>query len=658
MALKQNSAEGQTPTTVLTIANSGGGSGSSFGSVSAGNITYSDAQAAHNTQSYHITASAGTAIFAGLSVGTAVSAAAARFYLYLNSYPTVAIDSLVQLRATTGRAATLGMTTAGRLTVYNSAAAVIQTAPSGSAIPLNTWVRVELRAVVGTGATDGTIATAFYLGDATSAVWSYASTTVNAGTNLINEGRFGRANSTGDIDGFMDDLAFNDGLTSFIGPAAGNIPPVANAGIDQTVETDASVALDGSASSDNDGTIISYTWTQLSGTAVTLSGSGPTRTFTAPSSPTILVFSLTVTDDGGAASDPDTITVTVGGSAAARILLSNTAEGGTNGTTFTTPGGQASGSGTNFDTVYVGVGGTLSYSTEHAIIGSNSYKMVQGSGSIIIGWTTALAGSAPINDFVFQGYIYLTALPSTDTILFKGYADTAYTPTMASWSVLINPSGRILVQNSNSTILYTLATALLANTWYRIEGEFVAGTSSQVKVSIGTSTDVYAYGSSSTLTANQTVSVRQGIGTSSSGTGTIYFDDFTVAVGPGFLTQSVFVNQPPSASAGSNQSSIEPWSTVNLIGTDSDGDGTVVTRTWRQVSGTPAVTLSGTGTTRTYTAPATIAGTDLVFGYQVTDDVGALSAESSTTHTILPVTERAVIGGAEVPARLDQASSD
>jgi hypothetical protein len=49
----------------------------------------------------------------------------------------------------------------------------------------------------------------------------------------------------------------------------------------------------------------------------------------------MLVFSLTVTDDAAALHpDPDTVTITAGNTAAARILLVNTAEGGTNGVTF------------------------------------------------------------------------------------------------------------------------------------------------------------------------------------------------------------------------------------------------------------------------------------------------------------------------------------
>jgi hypothetical protein len=359
---------------------------------------------------------------------------------------------------------------------------------------------------------------------------------------------------------------------------------------------------------------------------------------------------LTVTDDSGASSDPGNVTVTVGDSVSARILLVNTAEGGANGVTFATPGGQATGSGTNFDTVSVGTGGELSYSTDQVAAGTTSYKMIQGTGSIITGWTTALSASVPIDDFVFQGHIFLTALPSTNTILYKGYADTLYTPSLASWSVLLNPSGQLLVQNSASATMYTLSTPLATNTWYRIEGEFVAGSSSQLKVSVGSSTDVFAFGSG--RFTNQTASARQGIGTASSGIGTMYFDDFTVAIGPGFLTESVFSNQPPFASAGSDQTSIEPWSTVTMIGTDSDSDGAVASRTWRQVSGT-AVTLTGSGNTASYTAPAAIISADLVFGYQVLDDLGATSAENTVTHTILPATERAVIGGVEVPIQFN-----
>ena len=46
------------------------------------------------------------------------------------------------------------------------------------------------------------------------------------------------------------------------------IPPVADAGEDQTVEPDTTVTLDASGSTDADGDIQSYSWTQTGGTVV------------------------------------------------------------------------------------------------------------------------------------------------------------------------------------------------------------------------------------------------------------------------------------------------------------------------------------------------------------------------------------------------------
>lgn len=98
--------------------------------------------------------------------------------------------------------------------------------------------------------------------------------------------------------------------------AAANSPPTANAGPDQTVNEGKPVTLDGSASSDTDGTIASYSWTQTAGTSVTLTGANTASpTFTAPDvgpEGETLTFSLTVTDDDGATSTTsDTVDITV-----------------------------------------------------------------------------------------------------------------------------------------------------------------------------------------------------------------------------------------------------------------------------------------------------------------------------------------------------------
>ena len=103
-------------------------------------------------------------------------------------------------------------------------------------------------------------------------------------------------------DAYIDNIYFNS-----IVP---NQPPTAAAGPDQVVNAAAAVVLNGSGSLDTDGTIVSYLWEQTAGTGVVLSGSGASRSFTAPSTAATLTFRLTVTDDDGA-TGTDTVTVTV-----------------------------------------------------------------------------------------------------------------------------------------------------------------------------------------------------------------------------------------------------------------------------------------------------------------------------------------------------------
>ena len=91
--------------------------------------------------------------------------------------------------------------------------------------------------------------------------------------------------------------------SSIVNVTAGNKPPVADAGLDQTADEGIPVTLNGSGSNDPDGVINTFQWTQTAGPAVTLSDAAAAQpTFTAPdvgSGGDSLTFNLTVTDDGG-----------------------------------------------------------------------------------------------------------------------------------------------------------------------------------------------------------------------------------------------------------------------------------------------------------------------------------------------------------------------
>jgi hypothetical protein len=105
-------------------------------------------------------------------------------------------------------------------------------------------------------------------------------------------------------------------------PPPVNPPPVANAGLNQSVPSGGSVLLDGSLSLDPDGQALSYAWTQLGGTPITLAGANTAQpSFTAPAvasgaAAVTLPFSLVVSD-ANATSIPATVSITVNPSGSA-----------------------------------------------------------------------------------------------------------------------------------------------------------------------------------------------------------------------------------------------------------------------------------------------------------------------------------------------------
>jgi hypothetical protein len=91
-----------------------------------------------------------------------------------------------------------------------------------------------------------------------------------------------------------------------------NKGPVANAGPDQTltiIET-ATVTLNGSASTDEDGTIVSFEWSQQSGPSSVINTPNQVQTTVQFQSPGQYVFALKVTDNKGASAQ-DTVTITI-----------------------------------------------------------------------------------------------------------------------------------------------------------------------------------------------------------------------------------------------------------------------------------------------------------------------------------------------------------
>lgn len=107
----------------------------------------------------------------------------------------------------------------------------------------------------------------------------------------------------------------------------------------------------------------------------------------------------------------------------------------------------------------------------------------------------------------------------------------------------------------------------------------------------------------------------------------------------------------PVANAGPDQYAVEPWSTVTLTGAASTDDGTITTYAWSQTAG-PAVALSGTGATRTFTAPPSMDGSTQTFSLTVTDNTGLISTPDTVVVTVLPATEFMRKNGVWVPCQI------
>ncbi len=90
--------------------------------------------------------------------------------------------------------------------------------------------------------------------------------------------------------------------------------PIANAGVDQTVDENSTVSLSGELSSDPDSDTLTYAWTQTGGPAITLAGGATaTPSFTAPfvsAGGADLEFEVTV-DDGYGGTATDTVVIHV-----------------------------------------------------------------------------------------------------------------------------------------------------------------------------------------------------------------------------------------------------------------------------------------------------------------------------------------------------------
>ena len=627
--LRVNTADGGTDMVAPTVANSGGASGNAWDIITNSNAewSYSTTNPVRGSIGYKCTpASSSTSLAWTFS---ALSELYVRAYFYFTGFPA---SSQPVIRALTTGFSTqcwrIDIMSTGQVRIRDSAGTALAT--SGVILSPGVFYRIEAHSIAGTGTT-GTLELRVYTADQTTARYSYSNTACNTAAELTYLQIGALLGSVSTPTFFIDEIAADQ--TGWIGTAPGtllNSPPTANAGSDQNASVNATVTLNGSASSDLDGSIASYGWTQTAGAAVSLSNAAVANpSFTAPASATVLTFLLTVADNEGAIGT-DSVTINV---LAATILL-NSAEGGTPGAVVTV-GNSGGGSGNPFTGVTGGTG-TWKYSSDHTVRGNVALRVDQvTSSSAALTWMmSALA------EHYGRIYFYISAYPSVSQPIVKGFG-AGYT---AAWRIDLNAAGAFAVRNSANTRIFTSTQVASPGLWHRLEWHMISGTSTgsvEVRLFIGDqTTPLETYTVSNQAFNAETSSLQFGpsIGLNPAAK-TNWYDEFAIGTPGGSwigIAPGTPINQPPTANAGSDIQ-VEPGTVCTLQGSGVDETG-VASYQWTQLSG-PAVTLSSTTDQRpTFTAPKVQGGTTLSFGLTVTDDGGLTSPQDTVTVTALTPT--------------------
>jgi hypothetical protein len=300
------------------------------------------------------------------------------------------------------------------------------------------------------------------------------------------------------------------------------------------------------------------------------------------------------------------------------VRLTNTAEGGTNGTTVTA----ANSGGASFDAwssnPTIGSGAALIFDSTQAMHGNLSYRFSTGGSSVQckVAWTFTAVGTIQFRIYVRTPGAF-TNLPTILRMQGSG------TQTMRiAW----NSSGNLIVRDTGNFQQGQSSTTFTSGTWYRIEGYCTAGSSSVAEVKIWTTPD-------DTGAANETLSLSaKNFGTASIDTVEIgqvaaatnipqwWADDITITDTAAYIG--------PVATAQANAAITASGSVA--------GPGVEVGQSAAALAAVGVVTTAGTAVGLA-AAALTAAATLTSAGQQVQPAAAALTAADTLTVAATPV---------------------
>lgn len=371
---------------------------------------------------------------------------------------------------------------------------------------------------------------------------------------------------------------------------APNVPPVCNAGNDTTLQLPTNSYQTHATASDGDGTIVSYLWQKFQGGTATISNSAILLPLISNLVPDIYGFSLTVTDNNGA-TFTDTIFITV---LPAPNIPPICNAGGNVIITLPVNSVQTNATASDADGVIT------------------SYSWVQTIGN------PATISNASIQSPLISGLtqgVYAFRLTVTDNSGANAFSVLTIT---VNHALNIPPSVNAGVDRTITSPINSVQ--ISGATATDIDGTIVSTVWSQLSGGGYTISNPNAL---NPLFSNLTQGTYRFILSATDDSSAVSRDTMTITVNHA-------LNVPPIVSAGNDTTIQLPATTINLIGTASDPDGTIVSSLWTNSDGCLIASPSSLSTTAT----CSTTGTHL-FSLTVTDD-SSISVFDNKQAIVLP----------------------
>jgi predicted esterase len=439
-------------------------------------------------------------------------------------------------------------------------------------------------------------------------------------------------------------------LAQYRGPA-GNSPPIANAGIDQTITLPTNNVTLSATDSDPDGSVVSRSWTKtVGGTATITSPSSSSTTVTGLIQGTY-TFRYTVTDNSGTpAFDEVTITVNPAPAPASYRVnmgaITSTIQGQVwqGGNTYTTGGVQLdieSIWGTGEDRTITNTSNQQIYKSFHitAAGATLAYPVPNGTYTIRLHFCEIWKNTPGLNvfnlsvegtqvlssfDVIAQaGGRYVAIYRDFPVTISDGVLNIAWIPVvpnaqgyaMLNAFELIPPVANQTPTASAGTdqfVVLPISSTTLSGSGLDQDGNITGYSWAKLSGPTGGSiTSPLTASTSVTGLVSGTYVYRLTVTDNSFTTGT---DDV-----------NILVNAPPVINAGSDQLISQPASSVTLTGTASDADGSISSIVWSKISGPSGgalLTPNALSTLLTGLNPGTY-----VYRCAVTDNLGTVSTD-------------------------------